>query len=207
MMFFYTLSTLCTVQTQTILHPEQSTQPILPIQVLRGPSCFPPFWPMEILSSYSFSALQDSLSQFKNLLRLRQQTNSSSYQRVGGVFLCSHFSLLFCLRPIMLYQIPWPLERSRRWTRYMPLLNVNNHSLTSTSECVLVTHRHATRSDLTSWFDVAVWVLFFFFLDLWDASIFTRTKRSRSLGGWCAISIFLCLYWYFSWKRLSLIFY
>lgn len=40
----------------------------------------------------------------------------------------------FYLRPIMLYQIPWPLEQSRRWTLYMPLLNVNNRSLTSTSE-------------------------------------------------------------------------
>lgn len=40
-------------------------------------------------------------------------------------------------RPIMLYQIPWPFERSRRWTRYTPPLNVNNLSLTSTSECAV----------------------------------------------------------------------
>ena len=39
-----------------------------------------------------------------------------------------------CGRPIMLYLIPWPLERSRRWIHYMLLLNVNNRSLTSTSE-------------------------------------------------------------------------
>lgn len=39
-----------------------------------------------------------------------------------------------CGRPIMLSQIPWPLERSRRWIHYTPLLNVNNRSLTSTSE-------------------------------------------------------------------------
>ena len=42
--------------------------------------------------------------------------------------------LLCCVRPTMLYQTPWSLRQSRRWTLCMRLLNVNNHSLTSTSE-------------------------------------------------------------------------
>lgn len=60
---------------------------------------------------------------------------------VGDIFLCTppHPPTpprpAVSLRPIMLYQIPWPFEQSRRWIPYMPLLNVNNHSLTSTSEC------------------------------------------------------------------------
>lgn len=49
----------------------------------------------------------------------------------------------FCHRPIMLYQILWPLEQSRRWIRCTLLLNVNNHSLTSTSEDDTLSVMHA----------------------------------------------------------------
>lgn len=79
-----------------------------------------------------------SLSHLKILHRPRHQMNLVNINGcVGDIFLCCLFLLSrpFCVRLIMPYQIPWPLEQSRRWIHYMPLLNVNNRSLTSTSEC------------------------------------------------------------------------
>lgn len=124
---------------------------------------------------------------FKNLLeaRLNSPMNPALIS-VGGVTFSSVVFFSFSSRPIMLYQIPWPLELSGRWILYMPLLNVNNHSLTSTSE-------YATRSSLYSHQAYDMFFLYghrliehFCSLDLWDASISTRTKTSQWPGEFCA---------------------
>lgn len=85
------------------------------------------------------SAESSSPSHLENLLetRLRSRMKPRYWLWLTFSLLVLFFSPLpapFCHRPIMLYQIPWPLEQSRRWIRCTLLLNVNNHSLTSTSE-------------------------------------------------------------------------
>lgn len=110
-----------------------------PSDVFTIPACCPLVTPRALDSSrclffFFFFFPFPTLSHLVNRLRLRL----FSLATVGDIFLLLSSSspspALFCLRPIMLYQIPWPLEQSRRWIRYMPLLNVNNRSLTSTSE-------------------------------------------------------------------------
>lgn len=89
------------------------------------------------------SSLSRSFNQPAGRRRRRRQTRLCSHYRPAVTFssLCPpvlprpRLPRPRLRRPIMLYQIPWPFERSRRWTRYTPPLNVNNLSLTSTSEC------------------------------------------------------------------------
>lgn len=94
------------------------------------------------------SAEPSSPSHLENLLETRLRSRMKPHYWLWLTFslFVLFFSPLpapFCHRPIMLYQIPWPLEQSRRWIRCTLLLNVNNHSLTSTSEDDTLSAMHA----------------------------------------------------------------
>lgn len=159
---------------------------------LRGDhlTCWPP--PHCAVCCRAAPRLSCSLSQSAGSRAAASHEAWRSLPAGGDIFLIlSASSSPSSPRPIMLYQIPWPFERSRRWTRYTPRLNVNNLSLTSTSEHDTLAPTHVyLPQHISPPLAASLELILAVNLspaDLWDALTFTRTKKSRWFGGFASV--------------------